>query len=133
MNDIIDDIEFDEEEKKKKSDEEEGEEGATSASEVPAISEQAFALMFQIGLSKERITEMLNNWRHFKNEGLIKRISYFMQNLIKSKHIEVQIDKEKNFNVVHDLIQENKNKEDIDPHAVHPHKVPHKQNMPKPQ
>ena len=127
MTDPLDPIDSAEEEEKKKGGEEE--EGAASQG-VANVSAGFFSLMVQRGASKELIAEVLRGWRHLAGKGLMRRVSDFVRGLVKSSHVQVEIDPNKNFNVVHDFIQETKGQE-IDPPAAKPVQQVDPHNIPK--
>lgn len=86
----------------------EGEQGAPPARAAVAVTPAFFELMSRMGASKELVAEILRNWRHLKGEGLLKRVMDFARGLVKSSHIQVEIDKDKDFSVVHNFIQDAK-------------------------
>ena len=108
MTDIenTDDLSEEQEKGKKKG---EGEDGAAAAGRTEvAVSPAFFEYMAGIGASKELIAEVLRTWRHFKGEGLMRRMMDFAKGLIKSSHVQVEIDRNKDYAVVHNFIQSTK-------------------------
>jgi hypothetical protein len=105
MTDYEDEEELSAEEQKKKKGDGEAEGAARSEANV---SQGFFDFMVSIGASKMLITEVLRNWRHLKGEGLLRRVMEFARGLVKSNHIEVEIDRGKDYAVVHNFIQSTK-------------------------
>lgn len=130
MTDSLDDDISEENEKKKKGGDEDGE-GHMREAEV---SPEAIAYLLQVGASEKLIKKVMAAWRHYKGEGPVRRLIETLKSLVHSKHVEVEIDKTKNFNVVHDFVQESKKINDMNPHAAKlQHAQQHMQNMPEPQ
>ena len=124
MNDLPEDER--EEEKKKKG---EGEEGAAAGRAEVAVSPAFFEYMASIGASKKLIAEVLRTWRHFKGEGLFRRIWDFTKNLVKSTHVQVEIDRGKDYAIMHNFIQSTKQPPAQNLTAQQTHAQKHPQGM----
>lgn len=107
------------------------ESGGLSRGEA-SVSPGFFEYMAQVGASKHLIAEVLRNWRHYKGEGLLRRVMEFAKGLIKSSHVQVEIERGKDYGVVHNFIQSTK--ADKAPAHTHHHDHRHdRRNTPGPQ
>lgn len=106
MTDIENFDELPEEEQKKKK---KGEDEAGAARGQVTVSPAFFEYMTSVGASKELIAEILRQWQHFKGDTLMRRVWETVKGLVKSSHIQVEIDRNKDYSVVHNFIQAGKN------------------------
>lgn len=79
----------------------------TQGREQVQVTEGFYAYMSSIGASKNLVAEVLRNWRHLTGESLVRALMDFAQRLSSraTAHVEVEIDKNKDFGLVHNLIQ----------------------------
>lgn len=107
--DLLSDAEGQDEKEKKKGDGTET--GSMTRGEVE-LSQGFFETMARFGASKELVAEILRNWRHLSGQGLFSRLRDFAKSLlVKSSHVSVEIDRDKNYSLLHDVIRESKTPE----------------------
>jgi len=93
-----------EKKKKKKGGKTEGD--AVGQTEV-AVSENFYAYMTGIGAPASLIASVLKNWRHLRGEGLRRALADFARRVTSraTAHVQVDIDKNKDYGLVHNIIQ----------------------------
>jgi hypothetical protein len=109
MTDFDDNDAFDtEEEKAKKKRKGETETGAQGRENVN-VSEGFYSYMTSIGASPSLIASILKSWRHLTGQGLLRAISDFITGAKNptraTAHVEVEIDKDKNYSLLDNLIR----------------------------
>lgn len=95
-----------EEEKKKKGGKTETE---SQGRENVNVSEGFYAYMNSIGASPSLISGILKSWRHLTGQGLLRAVSDFITGAKNptraTAHVEVEIDKDKNYSLLDNLIR----------------------------
>lgn len=113
-----------EEKKKKKGGKEEA--GAVGQGQV-VVSQGFYEKMGLLGASSNLIADILQNWRHLQGQGLLQRMLSFARGQARaSAHAEVEIQKGKDFGLIHNLFQHIKNLPRTLTHKRHfdPHNTP---------
>ncbi|MCL2468722.1 MAG: hypothetical protein FWF24_00595 [Alphaproteobacteria bacterium] len=93
-----------EEDKKKKK---KGESDSVDRENVEVTAE-FYAHMASIGASKNLVAEILRSWRHLRGDALVRALQNFAGKLGFTRataHAQVDIGKEKNFGLLHNLVQ----------------------------
>lgn len=86
--------------KKKKGGKEEAGAGRTEV----AVSQGFYEKMGLLGASSGLVAEILKTWRHLQGESLMQRLRAFMASRA-SAHVEVDIKKNKDYGLLHNLFQ----------------------------
>lgn len=70
------------------------------------VGEGFYATMFAFGASVNQIREILANWRHLRGQSLARALTDFARRMTRATpHIEVEIDRGKDFGLIHNFVQ----------------------------